>query len=154
MNYFLLYIKKLIFSHFKDQGMSVTELIVSICILSVVASAAVPCYISSVQQGRVVALILPRLHMIEANVSLFYVLKGRLPSSDDINEVLDDLDTENLDIAISAGVVTLTIRASDKTSKLNILDRKILLASPVLSGKGIVAWHLAGELADRLQINY
>jgi prepilin-type N-terminal cleavage/methylation domain-containing protein len=154
MNYFWLYIKNLIHSLFEDKGMSVTELMVSICILSVVASAAVPCYISSVQQGRVVALILPRLQMVEASVSLFYILNGRLPYSDDINEVLEDLDSENLDIALSAGAISLTIRAPDKTSKLNILDGKILLASPVISGNGVVSWHLNGELADRLQINY
>jgi type II secretory pathway pseudopilin PulG len=154
MNYFLLYIKNLSNSLFKEKGMSVTELIVSICILSVVASAAVPCYISSVQQGRLIALILPRLHMIETNISIFYVFNGRLPLSDDLNEVLDNFDTENLDIALSSGVITMTISAPDKSSKLNILDGKILIASPVMSNKGVVSWHLAGELADRLQINY
>lgn len=154
MNYFLLYIKNLSHSLFEDKGMSVTELVVSLCILSVVASATVPCYISSVQQGRVVALILPRLHMVEANISLFYVLNGRRPLSDNLNEVLDDFDTENLDIALSSGVITMTISAPDKASKLNILDGKILIAAPVISNKGVVSWHLDGELADRLQINY
>ncbi len=138
----------------EDKGMTVTELMVSLCILSIVASAAVPLYISSVQQGRVIALILPRLHLIETSVSIFYNVNGRLPSSADIDEVLEDFDTENLDIALTSGVITLTIRASDQRSKLHILDRQVLVASPVISRKGIVSWHLAGELADRLQINY
>jgi type II secretory pathway pseudopilin PulG len=139
----------------KENGMSVTELMVSICILAVIASVGVPFYVSSVQQGRVVSLILPRLHMIEASVSFFYLSNGTLPNSDDIGEVLQDFDAENLDIAISAGSIAMTIRAPDKTSKLHILDGDMLLASPVFSGTGaIAAWHLDGELADRLRINY
>ncbi len=138
----------------EDKGMTVAELMVALCILSIVASAAVPLYISSVQQGRVIALILPRLHLIQTSVSFFYNINGRLPSSADIDEVLEDFDTENLDIALSSGVITLTIRASDPRSKLHILDRQVLVASPVISRRGIVSWHLAGELADRLQISY
>lgn len=136
------------------KGMSVTELMVSLCILAVVASVAVPSYISSVQQGRVISLILPRLQMLEANVNFFYVLNGKLPFSYDIDKVLADFDSENLDIGLSSGVITLTITAPQKRSKLHILDGKILVASPVISRDGIVSWHLDGELADRLQISY
>ena len=155
MSHLLHYIKILFRYLDEDNGMSVSELMVAICIVAFIASAGVPFYISSVQQGRVVALILPRLHMIEANVGLFYILNGRLPLSDDIEEVLKSFDSENLDISLSSGTITMKIVASEKSSKLNILDGNILIASPVISREGgIVSWHLAGELADRLQINY
>lgn len=154
MNSRLLRRRGLLWSLAGDRGMSVTELMVAICILAVAATAALPFYITALQQGRVVALILPRLHMIEANVTLFYILNDRLPSDDDLDEVLADFDNENLDIALAAGVITLKIRAPARTSRLNILDGKILLASPVVSKAGVASWHLDGELADRLRINY
>lgn len=134
--------------------MSVTELMVSICIVAVISTVAVPFYISAVQQGRVVSLILPRLHLLEANVGIFYMLHGQLPSHENLDEVLENLNVENLDIAISSGSITLTINAPDKGSKLNVLDGHLLIASPVMSKKKVVGWHLDGELADRLQINY
>jgi hypothetical protein len=48
----------------------------------------------------------------------------------------------------------MKINAPDRSSKLKILHGKVLVASPVISKYKIVSWHLAGELADRLKINY
>ena len=48
----------------------------------------------------------------------------------------------------------MTINAKDKGSKLHILNGNILAASPVITKDKIVSWHLDGELADRLKINY
>ena len=48
----------------------------------------------------------------------------------------------------------MKINASDWSSKLHILNGNVLIASPVVSRYKIVSWHLAGELADRLKINY
>ncbi|MDF1577633.1 MAG: prepilin-type N-terminal cleavage/methylation domain-containing protein [Desulfobulbales bacterium] len=138
----------------QNQGMTVIELMISICIIGVVASFAVPAYIYSVQQGRIVALVLPRLHIIESRISLFYTLYDRLPSGEDVKEVLEDIDTENLDISLVSGVVVMKIVADDPASKLDIVDGKILIASPVIGKNGVVSWHLAGELADRLRISY
>ncbi len=134
--------------------MSVTELMVAICIVAVLATVAIPSYISYVQQARVVSLIIPRLHLIETSISHFYSLNNRLPVSSDVADILANIDAENLDIVLASGTVVMTIRAEDKKSKLHILDGKILVASPVLTKDKIVAWHLAGELADRLKINY
>ncbi|KPK33532.1 MAG: hypothetical protein AMK70_09385 [Nitrospira bacterium SG8_35_1] len=137
-----------------NHGMSVTELMVAICIVAIVAAAAIPSYISYVQQARVVSLIIPRLHLIETNISYFYSLHDKLPGSSDIAEILKDIDAEDLDIALTNGTVALTIKAGKKSSKLHILDGKILVASPIITEEKIVGWHLAGELADRLGINY
>jgi type II secretory pathway pseudopilin PulG len=134
--------------------MSVIELMISICIIAVVLTFGVPFYISAMQQGRVVSLIIPRLHMLESRITLFYVFNERLPSREDLDEVLAEYDAENLDIDLVSGVITMTIRAPDQSSKLHILDGTILLAYPVISPNGVVAWHLDGELADRLQISY
>lgn len=134
--------------------MSVVELMISICIIALILTFGVPFYISAMQQGRVVSLIIPRLHMLETRITIFYVFNGRLPSRADLAEVLAEYAAENLDIDIAAGSITLTIRAPDKTAKLHILDGKILLAYPVIGPNGVVAWHLDGELADRLQISY
>lgn len=134
--------------------MSVTELMVAICIIAILAAVAIPSYISYVQQSRVVSLIIPRLHLIETNISLFYSLQNTLPGPEDRDEILKDFDAQYLDIALSNGSIIMTIDAAGKESKLHILDGKILVASPVITKEKIVAWHLAGELADRLKINY
>ena len=134
--------------------MTVTELMVAICIIAILAAVAIPSYISYVQQARVVSLIIPRLHLIETNISYFYSINNKLPGSTDVVEVLKNIDSENLDIALTNGTINMVITAREQGSKLHILDGKILIASPVITKEKIVAWHLAGELADRLKINY
>lgn len=135
-------------------GMSVTELMVAICIVAILAAVAIPSYISYVQQARVVSLIIPRLHLIETNISHFYSMNNKLPGSSDFVDILKNIDAENLDIVLTNGTIAMTIDAKNKGSKLHILDGKILVASPVITKDKITGWHLAGELADRLKINY
>jgi len=134
--------------------MSVTELMVALCITAILAAVAIPSYISYVQQARVVAIIIPRLHLIETNISLYYSMFNRLPGSVDLADILTQTNSENLEIELTNGTVTLTVRAREQGSKLHILDGDILVASPVLTKAKIVGWHLSGELADRLKINY
>jgi type IV pilus assembly protein PilA len=134
--------------------MSVTELMVAICIIAIIAAVAIPSYIIYVQQARVVSLIIPRLHLIETNISHFYSMNNKLPRSSDAKEILININSENLDIVLTNGTINMTITAKERGSKLHILDGKILIASPVITKDKIVAWHLAGELADRLKINY
>jgi type II secretory pathway pseudopilin PulG len=134
--------------------MSVTELMVAICIIAILAAVAIPFYISYVQQARVVSIVIPRLHAIETNIALFYSLHEKLPGSNDKQKILDSTGSENLDVALSTGTITLTIKAPERVNKLHILDGKVLIAAPVISKSKIVSWHLAGELADRLRINH
>ena len=134
--------------------MSVTELMVALCIAAILAAVAIPSYISYVQQSRVVSLIIPRLHLIETNISYFYSMHNRLPGSSDVAEILTNIDAENLDIVLTNGTIALTIKAGEKTSRLHILHGKMLVASPVITKDRIVGWHLTGELSDRLKINY
>ena len=137
-----------------QHGMSVTELMVAICILGILAAVAIPSYISYVQQSRVVSLIIPRLHLIESNIGLFYSMNHRLPGNIHIVDILKDIDTEHCEITLANGSIVMKIKAADRSSKLHILDGKILLASPVITKHKIVSWHLTGELADRLKISY
>jgi hypothetical protein len=74
--------------------------------------------------------------------------------NDDAVDLLKDIDTEYCEIAITNGSITMKINASDSSSKFQILHGKVLLASPVITKYKIVTWHLSGELADRLKINY
>ena len=126
----------------------------ALCIMGILAAVAIPSYINYVQQSQVVSIIIPRLHLIETNISLFYSMNGSLPGKNYIADILKDIDTEDCDIAITNGSISMTINASDRNSKLYILNGKVLIASPVVSKYKIVSWHLAGELADRLKINY
>ena len=137
-----------------QQGMSVTELMVAVCILGILAAVAIPSYISYVQQSRVVSLIIPRLHLIETNISLFYSTNNRLPGNIDIADILKTIDTEYCEITLANGSIVMKIKASDRSSKLHLLDGKVLLASPVIAKHKIISWHLTGELADRLKISY
>jgi type IV pilus assembly protein PilA len=137
-----------------QSGMSVTELMVAICIIGILAAVAIPFYINYVQQARVVSIIIPRLHIIESNISLFFSMENRLPGAADISHVLENVDTDQCDISIASGTIKMVINASDTASNLHILNGKVLIASPVISRFKIVSWHLSGELADRLRINY
>jgi prepilin-type N-terminal cleavage/methylation domain-containing protein len=151
----LKYINPKILSVLKGQrGMSVTELMVAICIIAILAAVAIPSYITYVQQARVISLVIPRLHAIETNIGLFYSVNEKLPHSSDTDEIIKDLNTESLEILLSNGTIKMTINASDRGSKLHILDGKVLIASPVINKRKITSWHLAGELADRLKISY
>jgi type IV pilus assembly protein PilA len=134
--------------------MTVTELMVAVCIFSILAAVAIPSYLNYVQQSRVITLIIPRLHIIETNISLFYSMNNRLPGNDDAVDLLKDIDTEYCEIAITNGSIAMKINAPDSSSKFKILHGKVLIASPVISKHKIVSWHLSGELADRLKINY
>lgn len=134
--------------------MSVTELMVAICILAILAAVAIPSYINYVQQARVVSLIIPRLHAIQTSIGLFFSVHEKLPFSSDVDDILKDCNTENLDVVLSAGTIIMTIKAAERASKLQILNGKVLIASPVISKSKITSWHLDGELADRLMINY
>ena len=147
-------LKRRTFLSGNQHGMTVTELMVAVCILGILAAVAIPSYINYVQQSRVISLIIPRLHLIETNISLFYSMNNRLPGNTDAVELLKDIDTEYCEIAISSGSITMKINAPDSSSKLHILHEKVLLASPVITKYKIVTWHLSGELADRLKINY
>ena len=137
-----------------QHGMIVTELMVALCIVSILASVAIPFYITYVQQSRVISIIIPRLHLIETSISLFYFTNNRLPGNTDSVHILEEIDTEYCDITLSNGTIAMKINAPDSSSKLHILDNKVLVASPVITKYKIVAWHLAGELADRLGISH
>lgn len=134
------------------KGMSVIEIMVGICIVGILAAVAIPAYITYVQQARVISLVMPRLHQLESNISLFYIFNNRLPGEKDLAELIENIDTENLEIDLASGAITITIRAGSG-SKLNILDGTILVASPVIGAKGLTSWRLDGELADRLKIS-
>lgn len=137
-----------------QQGMSVTELMVGLCITAILAAVAIPSYISYIQQARVVAMIIPRLHLIETSISLFYSESSRLPGNGDVGYILQDIETKFCDVVLANGTIAMTINAPERSSKLHILDGKVLVASPVITREKIVSWHLSGELADRLRINY
>jgi len=137
-----------------QQGMSVTELMVGLCIVAILAAVAIPSYICYVQQARVVSIIIPRLHLIETSISLFYSTHDRLPGKADVGYIMQDIETENCDILLANGTITMTINAPGQNARLHILDGDVLVASPVITRTKIVTWHLSGELADRLKISY
>lgn len=134
--------------------MSSIELVICICVMAVVAAVFIPGYITYTQQSRVLALVLPRLQQLESNITLMYLTQHRLPSSADLPELMAGISHENLDINLQGGVITMTVNAPDRAAPIHILDGTTLLASPVLGANSISAWHLSGELADRLGISH
>lgn len=136
-----------------ERGMSSIELVICICVMAVVAAIFIPGYITYTQQSRVLALVLPRLQQLETNIALFYIFEKKLPSATDLPGLMEGINHENLDIELTGGVVTLTVRAPESTSNIHILDETTMVASPVIGSGGITTWHLGGELAERLGIN-
>ena len=134
--------------------MTVTELMVGLCIVAILAAVAIPSYISYVQQARVISIVIPSLHLIESSISLFYSANDRLPGKDDVGSILEDIETQYSEVILVNGSITMTIKAPERGSKLHILDGDVLVASPVITREKILSWHLSGELADRLKINY
>ena len=146
--------KRIFYLSGNQLGMSVTELMVALCIIAILAAVAIPFYINYVQQSRVISIVIPRLHLIETNISFFYSINNSLPGNTDIADILQGIDTEYCEISLTNGSIAMTIHVSDNSSKLHILDNKVLIASPVVTKYKIVSWHLSGELADRLGINH
>ncbi|NTV14402.1 MAG: hypothetical protein HGA96_10805 [Desulfobulbaceae bacterium] len=133
--------------------MSSIELVVCICVMAVVAAVFVPGYITYTQQSRVLALVLPRLQLLESNITMIYVTQKRLPSDDDLPALMSGIDHENLEVKLTNGVIVLTVNAPDFAAPIHILDGTTLVATPVIGGTNITAWHLDGELAQRLGIS-
>ena len=119
-------------------GMGVIELVVGLCIVVILTAVAIPFYINYVQQARVIAIVIPCLQLVESNISYFYATKNRLPGSPDAAAILADIDMANLEIVLAYGSMTMTIKANDEKSRLDILDGKILVASPVLTKDRII----------------
>lgn len=136
-----------------ERGMSSIELVICVCVMAVIAAVFIPGYITYTQQSRVLALVLPRLQQLESNIALFYVFEKKLPSGSDLAGLMEGINHENLDIDLTRGVITLTIRAPDSASKIHILDGTTMIASPVVGPVSITTWHLNGELAERLGIS-
>ena len=133
--------------------MSSVELVISLCVMAVVAAVFIPAYLTYVQQGRVLALILPRLQQLETNIAIFYYLESRLPNAADLSELMKGIDSENLEVELVSGVVNLTVVAPESSSRLHVLNGTNMIASPVVGAGSIATWHLDGELADRLGIS-
>jgi len=133
--------------------MSSIELVVCVCVMAVVAAIFIPGYITYTQQSRVLALVLPRLQQLESNITITYITQHRLPSGEDLPELMQGVNHENLDIKLMRGVICLTVNAPDAAAPIHILNGETLVASPVIGNANISSWHLSGELADRLGIN-
>jgi len=80
--------------------MSSVEMVVSTCVMAA-AAVFIPAYITYVQQSRVLALVLPRLQQLETGIALFYVFENRLPCIADLPELMEDIDSENLEIGLT-----------------------------------------------------
>jgi type IV pilus assembly protein PilA len=91
--------------------MSVTGLMVSICIVGILTAIAIPFYMCYVQQSRVVSIIIPRLHLIETNISLFYSIHNRLPGKTDTADIPQGIDTGQCRATITNGSIVMTIQA-------------------------------------------
>jgi len=133
--------------------MSAIELVICLSVMLVAVAILIPGYITCTQQSRVMALVLPRLQQLESNITIIYITQNRLPSINDLPELMTGINHENLDIKLSNGVICLTVNAPDSASPVHILDGTTLVASPVIGAANISSWHLTGELADRLGIS-
>lgn len=136
-----------------ERGMSSIELVICVCVMAVVAAIFIPGYITYTQQSRVLALVLPRLQLLESNITIVYITEHRLPSASDLPALMEGIDHESLNIKLTNGVICLTVNAPDSDAPIHILDGETLLASPVIGSANITSWHLSGELADRLGIS-
>jgi hypothetical protein len=69
--------------------------------VAILAAVVIPFYVSYVQEAIVVAIIIPRSHLIESNICYFCVLHNGSPGSSDTAEILAGIDMSNLDINLT-----------------------------------------------------
>lgn len=134
-------------------GMSVTELMVSLTIILVLASVAIPSYLTYSQQRIVISLVLPPLRMIETDISIHYNAHQNMPDEKEFTEIMKNHATEFIELSLNGNSLQITLNAPADKKGLASLNGMTLNAYPAFSDRRITGWTLKGILAERLGIN-
>lgn len=130
-------------------GFTLIEVMVTVAIIGILCSVAIPFYMSYINRAKVATYIYPGLHAIETNVALFYATQRVLPTPDDLPAMLTEADTSHFQVEMLVDRLKITV---DSPDKLGALNGMVMYARPRTENARIVLWAMSGTLADKLGI--
>jgi len=136
------------------KGFTLIEVLIVSAIISILLALAAPAYIRYIQQARVVALVLPDLHVLETEVMLYYLINLKMPDPAALAVIAAEVEPSHFTVGLDGGGLRCTIQAPTFASKLHTLHGESLLAVPDTRSDRIATWSLQGGLAERLGIKY
>lgn len=139
----------------KKDGFTLTELMIVVAIIGILAAISTPFYQRYVQKSKVSSLVLPTVHLVETNLTGFYSMRRACPSQPgSLTSFSADADWTYVSATLSAGdcVVSFQIESNATTSPLYRLHGMTLTATPTTNAGKILGWSLGGSLAEELGI--
>jgi prepilin-type N-terminal cleavage/methylation domain-containing protein len=134
----------------KEQGFSLIELLVVVLIISIITAICMPGYVRYVQKARVIKILLPVLRTMEQNVAIFYLSSKVLPGEDEFPIIAGEEHFGNMQVALTAGEISITIDAPGLTDKIHLFDGQEIRATPEIRGDRFTGFRLSGDLAVAL----
>lgn len=136
----------------RGRGFTLVELMIVVAILGILAAVSIPAYMAYIQRARLVSMIFPSLHAIEANIGLYYAINQRMPDLTVLPHLTEGADTTWFNVDLLPDSLKITIDSPDDGSKLSQLDGLELIATPLIVNQKILRWDVSGSLAERLRI--
>ena len=136
-----------------SRGFNLVELMIVVAIVGILASVAVPLYMSYIQKSRFRALVYPGLHIIESNIGLYYAMNNTLPDASMLPSIMSAADTTYFHVGLPGGGLVITIDSPASDSKLSRLHGLGMTLRPNATDNKIGSWELSGALAKKLGID-